>query len=73
MGIFAARIDGVLIVRNVLRRETLQILTRKEFALLRPVGIHELHRVRIEMHIMTHFIEGDIQRVLSVRTVQRGI
>ena len=70
MGIFAARIDGMLIVGDVLRSESAQILTGEDVALLGPIGVHVLHRKGIEMHVMTHLVERNMEHIFGIRPVQ---
>ena len=56
LNIFAAGVDRMGIVRDVLGRKTLQVLAAQQ------VAMEHLHAVGVEMHIMTHLVERYLHR-----------
>ena len=77
MRICAAGIDRVLIIGYIACREALQVLRWQHSTIERRSRahstIHHLYRIGIEMHVMAHFIERYMQRVLGIWTIHNTI
>ena len=69
MGIRTTGIDRVLKINDIFGGKAAQVLAAKEVTLFGPVRVHLLHRIGIEMNIMTHLVKREMQRVLIFRTV----
>ena len=67
MRIFPAGIDGVLIIGNVSRRKSPQVLATQQIA------IHHLYGIGIEMNVVAHLIERDMQGVVRRTSVHYSI
>ena len=72
VGIIALGIDRVLIIGNIHRSKPAQILGRSQSA-LRTVGIQVRYRVGVEMHLMAHIIERELQGILRIASIHYPI